>query len=219
MLGETLEGGIFVRPSKPGNLFRIALVASGAGVNVKTPGEIYPDPVTGQITAKVENTPQVPFAELRTHFYGGSRGVLSMPRACGTHTASATFTPWSGGPDKAGSSAFALDQDCAFGGFAPSVAAGTRSATAGASSPFTFCRTRDDSDEMLGGVKIQLPPGLLAKTQGIPLCTDAQVAVRVARAFCGGRSAIGACPGPARPVRRSRGAGGRGVPSAREPVA
>lgn len=176
VLGETLKGGIFVRPSKPGNMFRIALVASGAGVNVKIPGEIYPDPVTGQITARFENTPQVPFSELRTRFFGGSRGVLSMPRVCGGHTAQASFTPWSGGAVKSSSAAFSLDQDCAFGGFGPVVTAGTRSATAGASSPFSFRMSRGDSDEMLGGVKIQLPTGLLAKTKGVPLCTDAQVA-------------------------------------------
>jgi hypothetical protein len=174
VLGQTLKGGIYIRPSLPGNMFRIALVASGAGVNVKIPGEIYPDPVTGQITAKFENTPQVPFSELRTRFYGGSRGVLSMPRVCGSHTAEASFAPWSGGAVKTSGSAFDLNQDCDFSGFNPGVLAGTASAQAGASSPFTFTMARSDRDDMLGRVKIELPPGLLAKTKGIALCGDAQ---------------------------------------------
>jgi hypothetical protein len=187
VLGKTLKGGIFIRPSVPGNMFRIALVASGAGVNVKIPGEIYPDPVTGQITAKFENTPQVPFSELRTRFYGGSRGVLTMPRVCGGHTAQASFTPWSGGATKSGSSAFALTEDCDFGGFAPTVAAGTLSAQGGASSPFSFTMNRGDRDQLLGGVKIELPPGLLARTKDVPLCGDAQATAGT----CGAESRVG----------------------------
>lgn len=187
VLGETLKGSIFVRPSVPGNMFRIALVASGAGVNVKIPGAIYPDPVTGQITAKFDNTPQVPFSELRTRFTGGSRGVLTMPRVCGGHAAQASFTPWSGGATKSGSSAFTLTEDCDFGGFAPTVSAGTRSAQGGASSPFSFTMNRNDRDQLLGGVKLELPPGLLAKTKDVPLCGDAQANAGT----CGAESRVG----------------------------
>ena len=55
------------------------------------------DPVTGQVRNVFPDSPQVPFTEFRFHYKGGPTAVLSSPSTCGTYTAVATMTPFSGG--------------------------------------------------------------------------------------------------------------------------
>ena len=54
----------------------------------------------GQLTSTFKNTPQLPFEELKLHFFEGGRASLSTPPYCGTYTTKANFVPWSGGPEK-----------------------------------------------------------------------------------------------------------------------
>ena len=57
--------------------------------------------------------------------------------------------------------------------FAPTVTAGTIDSQARASSPFTFDLTRGDRQDVISGVKVGLPGGLLASVKDVPLCSDA----------------------------------------------
>ena len=51
---------------------------------------------TGQITTTFENTPQLPFSDLKLEFYGTDRAPLATPAFCGTYETEASLAPWSG---------------------------------------------------------------------------------------------------------------------------
>ncbi len=145
------------------------------GAILKIPGELRTDPVTGQITGVFDENPQFPFSDLRLRFFGGARGELATPEGCGTYTTTSDLMPWSApesGPDATPSSSFPIDTGCV-SAFAPSFTAGTENPQAGGYSPFTLSLSRTDGDQNLAGVTVTLPPGLLGKLAGIPLCSDA----------------------------------------------
>ena len=52
-------------------------------------------PATGQVTATIDNAPQLPFSQFSLSFFGGPRGALATPTTCGTKTATARLSSWS----------------------------------------------------------------------------------------------------------------------------
>jgi hypothetical protein len=145
------------------------------GVLVKIAGELLLDPATGQLTAVFDENPQLPFSDLKLHFFGGPRAELATPQSCGTFTTHSELTPWSApdsGPIGTPSDDFVIDENCGTG-FSPSFTAGSTNLQAGAFSPFVFSFSRSDSDQELAGLTVSLPPGLLARVGSVPLCSDA----------------------------------------------
>ena len=61
-----LEGSVYIGEPKPGNQYRLFLIVSGFGINVKLVGSFKPNPETGQVTAYFENLPQAPFETSRS---------------------------------------------------------------------------------------------------------------------------------------------------------
>lgn len=170
LLEQPLTGSIFLGTQASddpasGRMFRMFLVAQGSGVTVKLPGAIVPDPVTGQLTTSFDDNPQLPFSELRLRFKGGPRAPLVNPATCGTKTASAQLTSWSGRQADRQSS-FEIDCAAGLGGFAPSFMAGTVQPVGGASSPFTLAIAKPDGQRDLTGLRLELPEGLLANLKG-----------------------------------------------------
>jgi hypothetical protein len=161
-----------------GELFGLYLEVYGSGVVVKLDGEVHADPVTGQITAFFKQNPQLPFTELRLGLYGGPQAALANPVTCGTYTVTSDLTPWSSpaAPDATPFSPFQIDEGCGAQGFAPVFTAGTTNNQAGAYSPFTLTFSRQDREQNFKGLEETLPPGLLAKLGGVPLCPDAAAA-------------------------------------------
>ncbi|HTA13807.1 MAG TPA: hypothetical protein VK781_03015 [Solirubrobacteraceae bacterium] len=147
------------------------------GVLIKLAGEFLPDPVTGRITAVFDENPQLPFSDLKLHFFGGPRAELATPENCGQFTTDTELTPWSA-PDSGSVSLpfddFVIDEQCAKG-FSPSFEAGSTNLQAGAYSSFVASFARSDSDDELAGLTLSLPPGLLANLTGVPLCTEAEL--------------------------------------------
>ena len=64
-------------------------------MTVKLAGQIATDPQTGQITATIDNAPQLPFSHFGLNFFGGARAALATPVTCGTKTATARLSSWS----------------------------------------------------------------------------------------------------------------------------
>ncbi len=146
------------------------------GVLIKVPGRLDSDPVTGQLTATFDETPQFPVGDLKLHFFGGPRAPLVTPAACGTYTTTSSLTPWSApdsGPPVRASDSFQIDSGCG-GGFSPSFTAGTTNNQAGAFSPFTVTFSRSDQDQNLAGVTVRTPPGLLGILKGVVQCPEPQ---------------------------------------------
>jgi hypothetical protein len=197
LLDDPLEGSIYVGSQTPGDPYRIFLVLRrGTGVLVKLKGSVSPDAHTGQLTTTFEDNPQMPFSKLSLKLKGGPRAPLANPTTCGEKTVTSVLTPWSGNAAAEPSDTFTID--CAApSGFSPAFDAGMVTATGGAFSPFVLRLDRDDSDEMLGGLSLEMPDGLLAKIQGVEQCSDARAAVGTcAPASKVGTATVGAGSGP-----------------------
>jgi len=184
-LPEPLQGALYQRTPEKGRLFGLWLVTDELGLHVKLPGEVRPDPHTGQLTVVFTDLPQVPVEEIELNVWGGPRAPLKNPDACGTYQTSYTFTPHSDDPAVSGQSQMTVDQGCATGGFSPRLSAGVTQPVAGAFSPFVLDVTRNDGEQNLDALEVTLPKGELAKLAGVPLCPDAQ-------------AATGACPAEAK---------------------
>ncbi len=183
-LSEALEGSVYLAAQNDNpfdSLLALYVVARGSGVTVKLPGKVEADPATGQITTSFTSQPQFPFERLELHLKSGPRAPLRTPQTCGTHTTTATLTPWSGNAPVQLQSSFQITSGpqggpCPSNGFDPKLTAGTERPIGGAFSPFLLRLTRDDGSEELASVSAELPPGLLAKLAGVPYCPDSALA-------------------------------------------
>jgi hypothetical protein len=177
---QNFAGGLSENPFR--SLVALYIVAEDpvSGVVVKLAGKVSPNEATGQLTTTFENTPQLPFEDLKLSFFGGAKAPLSTPSSCGTYTSEASFAPYSGTPAVQSSSKFEIapgPEGTACGAsrpFAPSFTAGTTGPQAGAFSPFTLTFSRRDQDQNLGAITVQTPPGLLGDLASVPLCGEAQ---------------------------------------------
>ena len=184
VLDEQLQGEVILakQNDNPFNsLLAIYIAIKGPGFYVKLPGKVEPDPNTGQLTVTFDDNPQLPFERLQLDLKSGPRAPLTNPGRCGTYAAKTVLTPWSGTAPVELSTPITVDQGCNTGGFSPGLSAGTVDPTGGAFSPFLLRITRNDGEPNLSKIQATLPPGLLAKLKGVPLCADVQ-------------AATGACP-------------------------
>jgi hypothetical protein len=187
-----LEGGVYVgkqESSDPtsGEEYRIFIDAASAryGIDVRLLGHVFADPVTGQLTTKVAEVPQVPFTGFTLDFDGGQRAVLSSPPTCGPNASAARMTPWSGNPAAIPVANFSLPAAPGGGAcaatlaarpFAPSFAAGPHSTQAGAYSPLHVAITRGNGQQELKAASVVLAPGMIAKLAGVPYCPESAIA-------------------------------------------
>lgn len=175
-----IKGEVYVaeqRSNDPasGDMYRMFVTAKAPGVLVKLAGKISANPSTGQLTTTFTDNPELPFSALELTLDGGDRAALVNPMTCGEKTAAAKLASWAG-QVKDVSSTFTIDQDCPTGAFAPTFEAGTTSAMAGAFAPFTMTIRRNDGDQDLSQIGLDLPPGLLGALGSVPLCGEAQAA-------------------------------------------
>jgi hypothetical protein len=197
-----LKGSIYLarQGENPfGSLLAIYIVVDDerTGVLVKLAGEVKADVNTGQLTTVVDNSPQFPFSELRTHFFAGNDASLRTPATCGAYAVSSELTPWSAsesGPAAIPSGSFELSQGA--GGAAcaatpaqepnsPAFQAGTTPSAAGAYSPLVVHLERSDGSQNFSQIAVTLPPGATGKIAGIPQCSNAQIAVAQGRSNLG----------------------------------
>jgi hypothetical protein len=175
-----------------GNLYQLYLELGGtgalgnAGVQIKVPGFTEANPVTGQITTKFLNDPQLPFSELKIHLNGGPRAPIDNLATCGPAATTSDLTPWSlpgitpqgvsvtGTPDGTSSSFFNVIGCADPVGLSPGFSAGTVSPQAGAFSAFTLNFTRQDREQFLSGIQVHTPAGLLGMLSSVPLCGEPQ---------------------------------------------
>jgi len=185
VLERNLKGAIYLREQEPEHPYRIWIVADDLGLHVKLPGELELDHETGQIrsivvgTPETEGIPQAPLREVKLLFKSGFRAPLVTPNACDAEPSTPErdpylthyeFTPWSGGKVAEGDAPMEITEGCEPGGFAPKLSAGSTNAQGGAFSPFTLTIKREDLEEDIAGLRLQLPQGLAASFAGIPRC-------------------------------------------------
>ncbi len=209
LLEQPLKGAVYLAQqgnlesdgSNPFNsLFALYLVAEGSGALIKLPGKIElntangqlaarfgKDPVTSLSTGTEQFLPQLPFSELRMHFFGGPRAPLVTPSSCGTYTTTSQLTPWDGNSAAEPDSSFAVAEGCGTRGFSPTLTAGTTNPQAGGFSDETVTIARNDGEQDLGGVTVTTPPGLLGMLSKVSLCQEPQAS----QGTCGEASNIG----------------------------
>jgi hypothetical protein len=185
LLPQPLEGAAYLaaQTANPfGSLVALYIVAEDptAGIVVKFAGKVTLNPVTGQIVSTFENTPQLPFEELKLHFFGSARAPLSTPPLCGSYTTQASITPSTDNPPAEPSSTFEITSGpngapCADPRpFSPGFEAQSTNIQAGAFTPFTLVMSRPDADQTLAGLSVQLPPGLVGSLSKVTLCPEPQ---------------------------------------------
>ncbi len=162
------------------------------GIFAKLAGEVIPDPVTGQLTTRFEENPQLPLEDVKLSLFGGARAPLITPPVCATHTTTSDLTPWSSPEGEDANPSDSFQTSVAPGGVAcpsaevgapnaPSFSAGTIAPQAGSYSPFVLKLSRSDGSQRLAGIEATLPPGLSGKLAGVATCSEAQIATARAR--------------------------------------
>ena len=185
LLAEALEGSVYLAAQNAnpfGSLVAmyIYVEAPKAGIVIKFAGEVALNEQTGQIVSTFEDTPQLPFEDLKLNFFGGARAPLATPALCGSYTTRASFTPSSGNAPVEPSSTFRITSGpqgvpCADPlPFHPALTAGTTSIQAGGFSPFTMTVGREDGQQDVGALELHMPPGLSGMLSGVELCGEAQ---------------------------------------------
>ena len=179
-LNGQLEGSVYIGEPKPGDQYRLFMIASGFGINAKLQGSFKPNPETGQLTAYFENLPEVPFEDFDMHLFSGERSLMATPIACTIYTVSAHFFPWNTAlADQQSNQTFGLERGphgslCPglIRPFKPSLFAGTSNPEAGGFSSFTLLLNREDGDQYLGKLNFTMPPGLTANLHGLTYCPE-----------------------------------------------
>jgi hypothetical protein len=198
LLPTPLVGAVYLaaQNNNPfGSLIALYIVAENKeyGVLVKVAGQTVPDPVTGQLVTTFNETPPLPFSDLKLSFFGTARAPLSTPELCGTYTTETSIEPWSGTPAVNPSSKFQITSGPAGSPcadplpFAPGFESGSTNLQAGAFSPFTLTMSRPDGNQTLSRIEMQMPPGLLGTLSHVTLCGEPQAS----QGTCGEESLIG----------------------------
>jgi hypothetical protein len=185
LVGSVYLADPYDNPFKSFLSLYIAVDDEKTGIVATLAGEVKADPVTGQLTARFPENPQLPFEHFFLHFKQGPHAPLRTPAVCGTYETKAEMTGYAD-PDTVVSTTAAWQITQAPSGScasdqaslpnSPSLDAGTVSASAGAFSPFVMHLRRDDGSQNFKALNVSPPPGLVAKLAGVARCSDADLA-------------------------------------------
>ena len=179
-----LTGSLYFGEPKPGDQYRVFMIADGFGIHSKLFASVHPSADTGQLTITVNDLPQVPFDSFELHLFSSQRGLVATPIRCGIYSASALFVPWNSAL-AAQTSLPNLSVDRGPNGrpcpaqirpFSPRLVAGTLTPTAGAFSDFSLQLDRDDGDQFLGDLNFKMPLGFTGSLRGISYCPESAIA-------------------------------------------
>jgi hypothetical protein len=156
-----------------GHPYQIYFYAQKQGVTVKLVGNVTLNEATGQITTVLDGLPQVPYTRFLLSFFGGARGVLSTPPACGDYTTSTTATPFSTGASVTPSVTTTFSDDGA-GGCSPkeqpTVRGRMSSTKAMGSGTLTLDVQRPADSRRPKQLDVTMPSGLLGRVFDVPMC-------------------------------------------------
>jgi hypothetical protein len=206
-LDHVVEGDLYLGAPTPQDTFRLFIafpITAGPAADddlwVKLDGTTLPDPTTGQLTTVFDELPPLPFTEVTVSLRGGDRAPLVNPPTCGTHAIETRLTPWKSAPDFPP----ALDEDpqasfdTSFDGagaacpsprpFDPSGSVSTSPTQAGADSTLSTRLANPDRHQLLRTLRFSLPPGLVGRLTGMPLCSTGDAAA----GSCGDDTRVGA---------------------------
>ncbi len=204
LIKRILKGQVYLLASNPPDLkLLVAPEDPVDGIYIKFVGTVHLNETTGQLVTTFENTPELPFNNLRLSFSGGAQAALATPTGCGTYKTVAGFDPWSGEPEALTASSFAIEAGT--GGsacaspppFAPELIAGATTDQAGGFTDFSTLLTRGDGQQRISTLQFKTPEGLLGMISKVPLCGEPQAADGTCPAASQiGHTVVEAGPGP-----------------------
>lgn len=178
LLANPLTGAVYLATpfANPfGTMVAMYIVVRGSGITIKLAGKAELDPNTGQVTATFDDLPQTPFSNTHLEFKAGSRAPLALPKRCGTYTIHSVLTSWSG-KDVVSDSSFTLTEnargDPCPNPFTPEFHAGTTNPVAGTAAPFVMNLSRDDEDQELRSLSMDMAKGILGRPGDVTQCSE-----------------------------------------------
>jgi hypothetical protein len=174
-----------------GDLYRLYVELGGEkgdeGVDIKLEARVQANPVTGQLSLVLMDSPQLPLSKLSISLTGGPDALLDSPAACGPARTTSDLQPWSapgttpppesllvsGTPDADPSSSYEVRGCAAAPELHPGFLAGTVTPQAGQFSAFTLTVTRGDREPYLSQIQAHTPPGLSAMLSSVTPCQEA----------------------------------------------
>ncbi len=204
LLPNALKGAVYLGAPRRGrsgmnpfgSLLAMYIVARDpvSGVSLKLPGQVSLDPNSGQLVATFEDTPQLPFEDLRAALLRRVARAAVHAGAVRLFYTAASLAPWSGErslaallelPDHlrperrsvSGARCRSL----------PSLTAGTTSIQAGGFSPFTMTMGREDGNQNLRRDPAADAAGAAGDALQVKLCGEPQAD----EGTCGPESLIG----------------------------
>lgn len=206
---DSLNGDVYLatqesRDPESGEMYRIFVnpKSDRYGVDVRLVGNISANAETGQLTAHLKETPQVPFESV-TMKLDAAKETLTSPPTCGPNQTNSAMEPWARpGTFANPSSSFTLTSlpgggpcpaTLAERPFSPNYSAGPTDSKAGAFTPFVLHLTRSDGEQEFRQVQVTLPPGMTAQLRNLDYCPEQRID-DAERAFTGTRES--AAPPP-----------------------
>ncbi len=176
-----LTGTIYLGEEKPGERFRVFVVAPAVGTTIKSVGSLRVSPTTGRLSTVLEGLPPLALTRMAMIFDGGPGALLATPLTCGAVSASASFVSYAGGPpvEVSGSAAVSSGpggSPCAPPPFSPQLLTASSSALAGRQTTFSSTMRRRPGEQMPSQFSVTLPAGLSAAVNAVARCSDADVA-------------------------------------------
>ncbi len=182
ILGD-FPGKAYFGTQTPTDRLRLFLDVPLYGAHIKVSAHVHPSFTTGQVTTVFDLLPQIAFTDFKLTFHGGPQSALVSPTECGTHTATAITTPWSGGAAAPSSGSFSISWDGRGAPcqriFQPSMSTAVSNAHAGATGAgFTLVANRPDRNVPIGRMTYDLPAGLVGDLalRGLVQCSLASAA-------------------------------------------
>jgi hypothetical protein len=163
----TLTGKVYFGTPTPTAKLRNFVSVEDPRLRVKLIGDVTADPLTGQVKNIFPDSPQVPFTEFRFRYKGGPNAVLSAPSTCGTYSAVATMTPFSGGAAASPSDTFDTI-DCPQPAFTPTLGISSSSTLAGKDTALTVRIDRPTASPGSCARRSRCRPGSPAASERCP---------------------------------------------------
>ncbi len=191
----SLTGGVYLGDPSGGPItgppFTIYFDAESIyGVSVRLKGLVNANPSTGRLETSFTENPPLPFSALLLTLNGGPRAPLANPLSCAKAAMESVFTPYTEPSAWDSSTPFASTGCPASIPFSwtQSTSASPSGAGAFGSTSYTFNLARQDGQQELQHLSVELPPGVVGQIPSVPLCGEPQAA----QGTCPATSQIGA---------------------------
>jgi hypothetical protein len=176
-----IAGTIYLGTEKPGQRFRVFVVAGVAGTVLKFVGALQPAPGSNRLSAVLRNLPPLSISRIGIGFNGGDGALFASPLACGSANAVVGFTPYGGGAPATVSSGVAIAPlppaiACAAPAFSPQLVTAAASHRAGHGTSFSSTVRRRQGEQLPTRVSVTLPAGLSARLGTVQACSPAAIA-------------------------------------------